>query len=220
MGNTLSMPSASDLVITAVSTSGRSQVFRADRNRWDLAFSDVRVELQNAGADIIRHFYLNSVLQINIPGYCPINTTERKRFSSMDIAPGDVVTVAFGDLFFSGQEANAEVCFTLSNLNGQASAEYEGKKYCFFTISSTREEVAIDPKLRLYSPNTGQWRLEAEEDLRQVLVYDFLGRLLYQSSLLRSVKTHSFDFPQPSGAYFARTQLTDGRWLTRKFIQP
>lgn len=220
MGDTLSMPSASDLVITAVSTSGSSQIYRTDRNRWDLAFSDVRVELQNAGAEIIRDFYLNSVLQISIPGYCPINTTERKRFQSMDIAPGEVVTVAFGDLFFSGQRANAEVCFTLSNLNEQASEEYEGKKYCFYTISSTQETVDVLPNLLLYSPSAGQWNLESEEKIRQVAIYDFLGRLVYQSGLLVSENTHRIAFQEPAGAYFARVQLSSGRSLTRKFVQP
>jgi hypothetical protein len=102
---------------------------------------DYQAKVTNNGSDYLREislFISHKSVPTDVCGFRPVN---RETFSGLNVAPGESITLDFGDIqAFSQPEIPAELCFYATTPNQLPDLEQENNVFCTgFNVVSTGE---------------------------------------------------------------------------------
>lgn len=207
-----------ELSIDEISTS--SGIYFPDffSRQTNFSATNVVATIRNEGNSVLNSCYLNVLVDIFVPfGFWPVSNQKRIRYDQLALQPGEEMQLDFGDIGFQYMRDNQLICIHLSNLNEAPSESYEGKKFCFLTVSDVKEEEAginAGARLQVYQQGPGQLNISASEEIQTLHIFDAAGRLVQLSDNY----TQSLFFNHAPGIYVCLVQLRDGRQLSQRFV--
>jgi hypothetical protein len=150
---------------------------------YNISGGGFKVKLTNSGQSVIDQVNVNVAFrQNNFVGFCFTHSTEQKRFSNLNLPPGESMWLDFGDIQARGQVAvPAEICFWTSSPNDQPDADSEDDFACITSSYTVAVKEPDFPQASL-SPNPANAFVDISFSKKMEgekwQLFDAIGRLL------------------------------------------
>ena len=152
---------------------------------WDVEVPGLQVTIQNTGNEVIHTIDLNGDYAYNCNScvrICNATQTFFKRFTGLDIAPGQSRELFFGNLEILNQnldDENLEICFWTSDPNSHIDKSPENDLLCKMIEFSVGITAAEEFYFQInYHPGLQTLEIKGQQvpNLKQIRLFDILGR--------------------------------------------
>lgn len=219
----------SDLNITNVTHSGMPKGFVIgslpdfpEIATYQVDYTDISAEIQNAGTDTIDHFILNVRMKSceSLP-FCPGGEMVwRQSYDGLQLAPGETMVFPFDSVYAGCTTSDIkDFCVWASDVNHVSDDDLSNNTYCkfFSDIVATRElpgslAFSVSPNP---SADVVTVRLPAQEEMAAYQIIDMTGTIVqqaYSNDLAVSVRH------LPAGIYFLEIQTKNGGAGRQKLV--
>lgn len=209
-----------DIAVEGVSYQGTPIPEDLGYSCQQITFSGVEVKIENRGEEVLQEVSLNSRFN-RCQGICGSAFTYWYDFDNLNLAPGESISLAVGDINAPGipEQDEVELCFWVTKPNGKIDNQGGNDSKCQRLIINDISEVNASLQLRLF-PNPARDFLainfsEALSSKEVGYIYNTLGQVLQSFVLPKGIRRRQLDIQDlPSGSFY----LSIGSY-SQKFVK-
>ncbi|MBP6825861.1 MAG: T9SS type A sorting domain-containing protein [Saprospiraceae bacterium] len=213
---TVTPSESDDAAVTGVGQSGPMVISAMDvpwlqETRYQIEGGGFSIQVSNPGQTMLKHVDVLAGFEWVDVGICYERPAYRKRFSGLNLMPGESISLYFGNVFADFQPLiPLEICFWTDVPNERPDANHSNDTFCHTIIVDANQPVPIT-RLRIFpNPTSGQLFVELPENLENQgywQVYSIDGRLVMSGAYLpvnnnRLLKINMAD--TPNGLYIVK----------------
>ena len=197
-----------DIAVAGISYQGTPIPEDLGYSCQSITFSGVEVKIENQGEEVLHEVSLNSRFN-RCQGICGSAFTYFYDFENLNLAPGESISLAVGDIHAPGipEQDEVELCFWVSKPNGKVDNQGANDLNCQRLI--VNDISAIDQSLELSLLPNPAWdflQVNFSEGLstNEVgYIYNTLGQVLQSFILPKGIKRSELDIQDlPAGSYY------------------
>lgn len=209
-----------DIAVEGIAYGGTPVTEDLGYNCQSITFSGVEVKIENKGEEVLDEISLNSRFN-RCQSICASAFTYFYTFENLDLAPGESISLAVGDIHAPGipTEDEVELCFWISTPNGKIDSQGANDMSCQRLLINDVPNLDEVFRLSLFpNPASKQLNLDFHQTLGSNLegrIFNPLGQALQAFDVPKGINRKQLDIQDlPPGSYYL---ILGGQ--TEKFIK-